>query len=209
MATSSAGRRPGRAHRRQRPSHAANVTAPGTAAVEADQRGDLRQVRRDPADQRREGPLEDQAGAVEQVEQLAVLRGLVARVDRAPHRPGPGDAEHAAERDRVVGGQDRHLVARPDARPGQGPGDRRGQPLHVARSCGSARHGQARGAPGPATRPCRGSRSGAQLQVRCRTVRTGSITRPKLRSTPSSSRWPKAWQPDAKPARRGGCCSSE
>ena len=27
------------------------------------------------------------------------------------------------------------------------------------------------------------------------------MTRPKLRIAPSSSRWPKAWQPDAKPVR--------
>src|SRR6185369_5226077 len=41
------------------------------------------------------------------------------------------------------------------------------------------------------------------------TVSTGSETRPKLRSTPSSSRCPNAWQPEAKPTRRGGCCSRE
>ena len=41
------------------------------------------------------------------------------------------------------------------------------------------------------------------------TVTTGSRTSPKLLSTPSSSRCPKAWQPEAKPARRGGCWSRE
>ena len=91
-------------------------------AVEADQGGELGQVRRDLGDQRRERGGEDQAAAVEQVEQLAVLGRLVARVDRAPDRAGPADAEHAAEGDRVVAGQDRDLVARPDARPGQRPG---------------------------------------------------------------------------------------
>ena len=41
------------------------------------------------------------------------------------------------------------------------------------------------------------------------TVRTGSDTSPNERSTPSSSRCPKAWQPEAKPTRLGGCISSE
>lgn len=36
----------------------------------------------------------------------------------------------------------------------------------------------------------------------CRT-NSGSLTKPKFCSTPSSSRWPKAWQAEAKPVRRG------
>ena len=41
------------------------------------------------------------------------------------------------------------------------------------------------------------------------TVRTGSDTSPNERSTPSSSRCPNAWQPEANPTRLGGCISSE
>ena len=43
---------------------------------------------------------------------------------------------------------------------------------------------------------------------RC-TVSCGSTTSPNARSAPSSSRCPNAWQPLAKPARRGFCWSSE
>jgi ADP-ribose pyrophosphatase len=38
-------------------------------------------------------------------------------------------------------------------------------------------------------------------------VTFGALTSPKLCSTPSSSRWPKAWHPEAKPYRLGGACS--
>ena len=46
----------------------------------------------------------------------SVLRRLVARIDRAPHRAGARDAEHAGKRERVVAGQDRDLLAGRDAR---------------------------------------------------------------------------------------------
>ena len=57
--------------------------------------------------------LVDQAGAIEQVQQIPVLGRLVPGVDRAPHRTGPGDAEDAGEGDRVVGRQDRRPCPRP------------------------------------------------------------------------------------------------
>ena len=38
-------------------------------------------------------------------------------------------------------------------------------------------------------------------------VTTGGCTSPKDCSTPSSSRWPSAWQPEAKPYLRGSDCS--
>ena len=63
---------------------------------------------------------------------------------------------------------------------------------------------------------CVRAERGALVQVadqaggrhRC-SVTTGSSTRPNCRSTPSSCRWPNAWQAEAKPTRAGGCCSSD
>ena len=124
-----------------------------TVGLQADERGQLGQVRRDLRDQRGEGGGEDQAAAVEQSEQLAVLGRLVAGVDRAPDRPGAADAEHGAERHRVVAGQHRHLVARPDAGAGQRPPDRPGQALHVGVAPGLAGHGEAGGVDGVDRRP--------------------------------------------------------
>ena len=94
-----------------------SVSAPVDVAVEADQRRAASAGRRGSASTSGAKALwKISARAVEQVEQLAVLGRLVARVDRAPHGAGAADAEHAGERDRVVGRQDRDLVAGRDAR---------------------------------------------------------------------------------------------
>jgi hypothetical protein len=71
--------------------------------VQADERGEAGQIPGYLSDQRREGALEDQAGAVEEIQELTVLGGLVAGIDRAAYGAVPRDAEHAAERHRVVG----------------------------------------------------------------------------------------------------------
>ena len=178
--------------------------------VQADQRGELRQLGADLRHQRRERRLEDQRRAVEELQQLAVLRRLVAGVHRAPHRPGPGDAEHAGERDRVVARQHRHLVARPDARAGQ----RLARPTRTAaaprRSCGSARPVVRHGASGPSDAPLSRKSTSRTARTR-RSVGPTRVHAPgrSCAARPSSSRWPNAWHPDANPARRGGCCSSE
>ncbi len=123
--------------------------------------------------QRRERGLEDQAPAAEQVEEVTVLRGLVARVDRAPDRA-------AGAREFLGFGRDVAVFQAPGLiEKARGPEDDRGAAASAARQAGQ-----------------------------CWTVRFGSMTRPKLRSTPSSSRWPNAWQPEANPTRCGGCCSS-
>ena len=74
--------------------------------VEAD--GD---AQRDLADHLGVGGVIDEAVTVEQLQERAVLGGLVAGVDRAPDRPEARDPEHARERARVVGRQDPDLVA--------------------------------------------------------------------------------------------------
>ncbi len=149
-------------------------------------------------DQRCEGGLEDQHRAVEEVEQLAVLRRLVARVDRAPDGAGAADPEDAGERDRVVGRQDRHLVAGATPHGRQGGGDPDASAPAPRRTSAST--------PSVVRQGASGSEGRALVEVvdqphrpQPSTVRTGSDTRPKLRSTPSSSRWPKAWHPEAKP----------
>ena len=73
-----------------RPQRDGTSHLPGRRFVKADQRGELGQVSGYPCDERRERPGEDQAGAVEQVQQFKVLGCLAARVDRAPDRPRPG-----------------------------------------------------------------------------------------------------------------------
>ena len=89
----------------------------------------------------------------------------------------------------------------------QRPGDASGRGRAPRRRTGRRRPWSGRAGPVPATRPCRGSRPAAPRSAS--TVSTGSETSPKPRSTPSSSRCPNAWQPDAKPTRRGGCWSRE
>ncbi len=171
--------------------------------VQADQQPQLRQVGCDPLDQRGERTLEDQGDAVEEVELGPVLIGLVARVDRAPDGAGPRDPEDAGEGDRVVAGQDRDLVAGPDPRAAQAPCDLRAQALHLPVGQRLVAGHQARlvGAQRSPLVEVVDQAHGRRPQT-C-VVTTGSSTRPKLRSTPSSSRCPKAWQPEAKPARFG------
>ncbi len=62
--------------------------------------------------------VKQQALAVEELEQHAVLVGLVARVDRAPDRAAPRDPEDGRERGGVVGREDPDLAAGAD--PGRG-----------------------------------------------------------------------------------------
>ena len=183
-------------------------------AVEADQRVQLRAARRGSASTSGANDAwKISARAVEQVEQLAVLGRLVARVDRAPHRAGPADPEDAGERDRVVGRQDRHLVARA-RRPRRDQG--RGDPRATA-SCTSAydsvlrRPWSGRARPGPS--------DGALVEVvdqphrLAPSVLDGQHAAPRpgrscaARRAARGARRPGS--PRRSPTRRGGCCSSE
>ena len=83
-------------------------------------------------DHRRVAGVVDQALAVEELEQRAVLGHLVARVDRAPHRAAAGDAEHARERDGVVASEDPDLAAGLDAVARERARDAVAEVLHVA-----------------------------------------------------------------------------
>ena len=113
------------------------------AVAEADQGGQLGEFRRDPADEVLEAGLEDQRGAVEQVQELGVLAGGVARVDRAPHGTRAGDAEDAGERGRVVGREDADLVPGPHAGVAQRAGDGLREIDHLAVGDGAPVEGQA------------------------------------------------------------------
>ncbi len=92
---------------------------PVEVVVEADQGVDRGQVTADLVDQGCEGAGEEEHGAVEEVEELTVLGGLVARVDGAPHGGRSRDPEDAGERGGVVGREDRDLVAGTDAPAGE------------------------------------------------------------------------------------------
>ena len=120
----------------------------GRRLVEADKKRKLGQVGAHLLHERRVSAVEDQARAVEGVEDEAVLGRLIARVDRTPDGAGARDAEDAGECDRVIARQDRHLVARLDAGTSKRPGDAPGEALHVAVGHVSFAHGQAgRGGP--------------------------------------------------------------
>ncbi|MNS60315.1 hypothetical protein D3C72_933040 [compost metagenome] len=179
----------------------------GLPLVEAHQRLQLRQLRAHLLDHGCVVAVEHEAGAIEGIEHEGVLAGFVARVDRAPHATGARDAEHRGEGQGVVARKHRHLVPGLDARALQAARHAPADALHLAVAQVGVAHGEARRI---------GALLGAFVEVVDEAharqpirVSTGSCTSPKLRSAPSSSRCPKAWQPEAKPARRGACCSSE
>ena len=134
----------------------------------------------------------------------ASLRGLIGH-QTAPTRLIP---KTRGERVGVVGRQDRHGVAGRDALADQTRGDPPAELLHLGIAPGLAVRGEAGRVRSEGRALVEVVR---QLHVvdQLSTVTTGSDTRPKLRSTPSSSRWPNAWQPEANPTRFGGCWSSE
>src|SRR6185437_16363257 len=127
---------------------------------------------------------------------------LVARVDRAPDRPGAADPEHTGERRRVIRRQDGDPVPWPHPPGGQGSRDGATEVANFRiRAADTVRREAGRA----------GVERRALVEIvdqshraQPSTVTTGSRTRPKLASTPRSSRCPKAWQPDANPARCGG-----
>ncbi len=117
---------------------------PGELPVEADQCPQLGQVVLDLLDEGRERGLEDQQPAPDEGEEVAVLGRLVARVQRAPHRPGAADAEERGERDRVVGRQDGHGVTGGHALGGQAGRDAEAELPHLVVRAGAVRGGEAR-----------------------------------------------------------------
>ena len=144
--------------------------------VEAHERGQPWQRIADLGDQRSEGGLVQEHRAPEQVEQLPVLLGLVARVHRAPHRPGAGDAVDAGERRRVVGRQHGHRVAGAGARAHQRPGHPSAELPAPRRRTSIVRRRSGTGRPHPGRRPCRGNRPGSSttpLRTPCRRRRRG------------------------------------
>ena len=88
--------------------------------VQANQDRELRQVGDHALDQRFIGAVKDERPAVEGVEDIAVLLGFVARIDRTPHCRGARDPENAGESDRIVARQNGDLVARRNSGSSQG-----------------------------------------------------------------------------------------
>ena len=120
----------------------------GHRLVEADKKGKLGQVGPHLLHERRVSAMEDQARAVESVEDEAVLGRLVARIDRTPDGAGARDAEDAGKGDGIIAREDRHFVARLDAGPLKRAGDAPGDALHVGVGHIPFAHGQA-GSLGP------------------------------------------------------------
>jgi hypothetical protein len=99
--------------------------------VQAHPRVHQEQVRPDPLHEVCIGTGEDHGRAVGEFQELAILRRLVARVDRTPHGTDAADAEDAGERGGIVAGDDRDLVTGPDPAGYQPRGDRNGHLLHL------------------------------------------------------------------------------
>ena len=93
------------------------------------------------------------AVAVEEVEQLAVLGRLVARVDRAPHRAGAADAEHAGEATGSLADRIATLPPGRDAAARQGRGDPARGRLHLGVATATAPSVVRQGASGPSEAP--------------------------------------------------------
>jgi hypothetical protein len=103
----------------------------GGAVVEADERGELRQVRNHALDQRLIGAMEDQRAAVESVKHIAVLGSLVPRIDRTPDGARARQPENASEGDRMVAREHSDFLAGFDPRRLQRPRHAIGQLLDL------------------------------------------------------------------------------
>ena len=113
--------------------------------IQADKLLHLGQLPTQIVDQIDELRMEEQRGTIEIIENIGVLGRLVARVDRAPDRPGTRDGEDAAEGEGIVTRQDRDMLAGRDAGAVQRVRDAVGQRLHLRIGQALAVHCQAGG----------------------------------------------------------------
>src|SRR6202011_3892998 len=106
--------------------------------------GQVRQIRPQFVDHRREVAVKQQQAAIERIENELVFCRLVAWIDRTPDGSGARNTEYAGKGDRVVAGQDRDFLPGANAGIGKSACDPVAKALHVAIAQVLSVHGQTR-----------------------------------------------------------------
>src|ERR1700736_6792175 len=105
--------------------------------------GQVRQIRPQFVDHRREAAVKQQQAAIERIEDELVFYRLVAWIDRTPDGSGARDAEYTGKGDRIVAGQDRDFLPGGNAGIGESACDPIAKALYVTIAQALSVHGQA------------------------------------------------------------------